>query len=136
MTPAFTVTELLAQGASQADLEVSVSGWVWDRFEHCAIYDSLTATTDPNPKDGIWLRGQLPNRRASRGDGPLHRQSVRLTGKFHWQPKKGAGHGILGATTTDVRGYDGGQIALLRVLWQTMKVISASDRIPGYWPSC
>ena len=92
MTTAFTVTELLAQGASQANLEVSVSGWVWDRFEHCAIYDSLTATAEPDPRFGIWLSGQLPTRSNSRGDGPLHRQSVRLTGKFHWQPKTGAGH--------------------------------------------
>lgn len=92
MTPVFTVTELLAQGASQADLEVSVAGFVWDRFEHCAIYDSLTTAATPDPKRGIWLSGQLPNRRTGRGDGPLHGQSVRITGKFHWQPKKGAGH--------------------------------------------
>jgi hypothetical protein len=92
MTPAFTVAELLAHGASKAEQQVSVSGWVWDLFEHCAIYDQLPAVATPDPKGGIWLSGQLPERRTTRGDGPLHRKLVRLTGKFHWQPKRGAGH--------------------------------------------
>jgi hypothetical protein len=92
MTPSFTVRELLAEGASRADTEISVSGWVWDRFEHRAIYHSLPESTDPDPKTGVWLSGQLPRRLTSRGNGPLHRQFVQLTGKFHWQPNHGAGH--------------------------------------------
>lgn len=89
MTSTFSVGALLAQGARQNQQEVCVSGWIWDRFEHRAIYDSLT--TAPDPKIGICVTGQLPNRPTGRGDGPLHGQWVQLTGVFHWQPKRGAG---------------------------------------------
>ena len=106
MASVFTVAELLALGASQNDFEVCVKGCVWDRFEHFAIYDSLTTTAEPEPTVGIWLAGQLANRRPRRDDGPLHRQSVRLIGKFHWQPKRGAGHFSLWPAWLGVRAVE------------------------------
>jgi hypothetical protein len=92
MTPAFNVGELLSQGAIHADSEVAVAGYVWDRFEHRAIYESLPSSSRPEASSGIWLAGQLPARPATRGDGPLHGQRVVIVGTFHWQPKAGAGH--------------------------------------------
>jgi hypothetical protein len=86
------VRELPDQAAPHADSQVSVTGWVWDRFEHRAVYDALPDAGAPNPKDGIWLTGSLPKRLTIRGDGPLHRQFVALTGKFHPAPKRGQGH--------------------------------------------
>jgi hypothetical protein len=94
MSAYYSVRELLADGPRQSDREITLTGWVWDRLEHCAIYDFdfLAATNHPDTKAGIWLRGNLPQRRTTRGDGPLHRAHVQVTGKFHWQPKSGAGH--------------------------------------------
>src|SRR5207245_11642009 len=46
----------------------------------------------PDQRQGIWLSGALPQRRTVRGDGPLHGLRVKLSGKFHWEPKRGAGH--------------------------------------------
>ena len=92
MTPFLTVSDLLASGTSHADAEVAVVGWVWDRFEHRAIYDSPPSSVQPERSSGIWLEGQLPTRRASHGDGPLHGKRVVVAGKFHWQPNRGAGH--------------------------------------------
>jgi hypothetical protein len=103
MTSVYTVRELLDRGASQTDLDIAVTGWVWDRFEHRAIYESLTGIAKPDPQVGIWLRGQLPRRRTIRGDGPLHRVQVRLTGRLHWRPKAGAGHGSLWPAWIGVR---------------------------------
>ena len=91
-TPRMTVDELLASGAEQADQDVVVCGWVWDRFEHRAIYPSLPASGQPNERTGIWLNGNLPQRHSMRGDGPLHQQHIQATGRFHWQPRSGAGH--------------------------------------------
>lgn len=92
MTTRLTVSDLLASGPSHADSEVVVVGWVWDRFEHRAIYDSLPSSGHPEPSAGIWLAGQFPARRTSVGAGPLHGQRVVIAGKFHWQPNTGAGH--------------------------------------------
>jgi len=103
MTSAFTVRELIDRGESYAGQEITVTGWVWDRFEHHAIYNSLTGTAQPDPQIGIWLRGQLPRRGTIRGDGPLHRVQVRLSGRFHWRPKARAGHGSLWPAWIDVR---------------------------------
>src|SRR5262245_38181105 len=65
--------------------------------------NSLTGTAKPDPQVGIWLRGQLPRRRTIRGDGPLHRVQVQLSGRFHWRPKAGAGHGHLWTAWIGVR---------------------------------
>ena len=92
MTPPLTISDLLVSGASHADSEIAVVGWVWDRFEHCAIYDSLPSLGHPEPSAGVWLAGQLPARRTARGDSPLHGQRVIVAGRFHWQPNSGAGH--------------------------------------------
>ncbi len=92
MTPALQVSDLLARGTSHAGSRLAVAGYVWDRFEHRAIYAALPSSGQPEPMAGIWLAGQLPARRVARGDGPLHGRQVVVVGTFHWQPGVGAGH--------------------------------------------
>lgn len=89
---ALSVTHLIADGPRFADSDVEVVGWVVDRFEHCAIYDASSPTVAFASSQGIWLSGALPHGKSARGNGPLDGKRVKFTGKFHWQPKNGAGH--------------------------------------------
>ncbi len=88
-----SVNQLIEEGATHSNSEVEVVGWAVDRFEHRAIYDSQAAAMSaaaaitPSSSHGIQIRGTLPERKTIRGDGPLHGLRVKLTGKFHWQPR-------------------------------------------------
>jgi hypothetical protein len=94
MNTDFSVKELLANGHLQAEQEVTLTGWVWQQFEHCAIYDDVSpiAAIPPDHDVGISLSNLTMRRHNLREGGPLHRMRVRVTGKFHWRPKSGAGH--------------------------------------------
>src|SRR4051794_36813939 len=89
---ALSVTELLEGGSVFANQDVVVTGYVWDRFEHRALYETLPAAGQPESKSGVCLAGQLPERPSGRGDGPLHGKHIAASGEFHWTPKAGAGH--------------------------------------------
>lgn len=100
-----SVSQLVEDGATYSNSDVEVVGWVVDRFEHRAIYDTRDTTTT-RYRHGIWLTGQLPERQTVRGDGPLHGLRVKVSGKFHCQPGGGAGHMNLWAAWIGVRSYE------------------------------
>lgn len=108
MMNAFTVSQLLSEGAAHANLDVEVVGWVVDRFEHRAIYDTGAGKLGrgPGQSQGIWLSGALPECRTVRGKGPLHGLRAKLSGKFHWQPRSGAGHMGLWPAWLGVKSYE------------------------------
>jgi hypothetical protein len=89
--PVCSVKQLVEGGAPYSNSDVELEGWVVDRFEHRAIYDTMADATGRNYGHGVWMSGALPRRKFVRGDGPLHGLRVKLHGKFHWQPRSGAG---------------------------------------------
>lgn len=90
--PLLSVNQLLEAGAAHHDSDVEVIGWVVAVPEHWAIHDSKDATDYRRRGEGIWITGALPQPRSPRDFSPLHGAQVKLCGKFHWQPRSGAGH--------------------------------------------
>jgi len=101
-----SVSQLVQEGASHADKDVEVVGWVVDRFEHRAIYGTETDAVDQCHRRGIWMAGSLPQRQTVRGDGPLHGLHVKVRGRFHHQPRSGAGHMGLFPAWIGVKTYE------------------------------
>jgi hypothetical protein len=90
-----SVLQLLEKGSDISETIVEVEGWIVDRFEHKAIYGSMNDASKRITKKAVWLSGGMPKRNTARGKGSLDGALVRIRGKFHWQPNRGAGHGGL-----------------------------------------